>query len=123
MKAIPTIITAAIVLTLGACAPKAESPALPDRDSKLAHKLVEEGALLLDVRSTGEFEKGHLSGAILVPHDELEGRLEEIAKQVKGKAHPIVVYCRSGRRSGIAKEVLLKAGYTQVTNLGGMSDW
>jgi len=124
MKSIQTLLATTIALTLGACAPNEASSALPDRDPKLAHQLVDKGALLLDVRTREEFEKGHLGGAVLVPHTELEGRLDEVAKQVDGKSsHPIVVYCRSGKRAGTAKEILLKAGYTQVTNLGGMSDW
>jgi len=101
------------------------SAGLQDHDPALARKLVrEQGALLLDVRSQGEFDDGHVEGATLVPHDELESRLAEIDAATGGdKAKPIVVYCRSGRRSAVAKQALLAAGYTQVSDLGGVSSW
>ena len=98
---------------------------LPDRDSALAHRLVEQhGALLLDVRSKAEFADGHVDGAQNIPHDEVQAELTAVEALVEGDKHaPIVVYCRSGRRSAIAKEILKKHGYTRVTNLGGISDW
>lgn len=99
----------------------APAPGLPDRDPALACKLVkEQGALLLDVRSDAEFAEGHLDGAAHVPHDQIAGRLGEVGDD---KNRPIVTYCRSGRRAHAAKQTLLDAGYTQVTNLGGMTDW
>lgn len=99
----------------------APAPGLPDRDPALACKLVkEQGALLLDVRSDAEFAEGHLDGAAHVPHDQIAGRLGEVGDD---KSRPIVTYCRSGRRAHAAKQTLLDAGYTQVTNLGGMTDW
>lgn len=108
--------------------PSSASPevaGLPDGDPALAHRLVEqEGALLLDVRSDEEFSEGHIEGARHIPHTEVASRIEEIRQWTDGKTDaPIVVYCRAGRRAGIAKEALVEAGFTQVTNLGGMSDW
>ncbi len=105
---------------------QAQTPApLPDRDPQLARRLVrEQGALLLDVRSEAEFSAGHIDGAVLIPHDQVKDRLADIEAKLDGdRSRPIVVYCRSGRRSGLAKDVLLEAGFTQVTNVGGMSDW
>ena len=97
---------------------------LPDRDPALAHKLVSEGAVLLDVRTPGEFAAGHLDGAVNVPVDELESRMPEIDKLAGGdKNRPIVVYCQAGGRAGRAKQKLVDAGHPQVTNLGGMRDW
>lgn len=110
-------------------APTAETPAapasLPDRDPALAKRLVEEeGAILLDVRTTGEHAEGHLDGSVNISHDELQGRLAEIEELTGGdKSKPIVVYCRSGGRAGKAKATLEAAGYTQVTNVGGMTDY
>jgi rhodanese-related sulfurtransferase len=83
-----------------------------------AHKLLEAGALLVDVRSPGEFAGGHLAGAINVPVGEMGSRAKELAK--KGK--PIVVYCASGMRSGAAAAQLKGAG-VQVLDLGAMSRW
>ena len=100
-------------------------PGLADRDPDLAHKLVdEEGALLLDVRSQSEYDGGHAEGAKLIPHGEVPDRVAEIAEMQGGdKTKPIVIYCRSGHRAGIAKQSLLDAGFTNVTNVGGLSDY
>lgn len=106
-------------------AAQALSSELPDRDPALAHRLVEhEGALLLDVRSPEEFAAGHVDGAINVPHTEVAARMPEILALAEGdRGKPVVVYCRSGRRSGLAKDTLKEHGFSRVTNLGAMSDW
>lgn len=97
---------------------------LPDGDSKAAHDLVAKGAILLDVRSGGEFADKHLPGAVNVPVDEIDARLAEIEKLTAGdKKTPIVVYCSAGGRSRAAKKLLVKAGYESVMNLGAMSSW
>jgi phage shock protein E len=102
-----------------------EGATLRDRDSALAHRLVEEEhALLLDVRTSLEFSMGHLDGAVNIPHDQIPKRLAEISEHTGGDhSRAIVLYCRSGRRADTAKAKLVKEGYTRVTNLGGMSDW
>ena len=95
-----------------------------DRDPALAKQLVDGGAVLLDVRTPGEFEAGHVEGAVNIDHGEVAGRLEEIRELAGGDLHkPVVVYCKSGRRAGLVKEQLLEAGFDRVTNLGGFSDW
>lgn len=103
----------------------AKSDALPDRDPQLACRLVrQEGAVLLDVRSAEEFAEGHVDGAVNIPHDQIDARAAELdALQGGDKGKPIVAYCVSGRRAGIAKQSLMEQGRTQVTNLGGMKDW
>lgn len=73
----------------------------------------------IDVRSPEEFATGHLAGATNIPHDEIAGR---IAALVPDKSTEIHLYCRSGRRSGLAREVLLGQGYTKVTNDGAYED-
>lgn len=96
---------------------------LPDGDAELARRLVGEGALLLDVRTPDEFADRHLDGAKNVPVDALADGVDEIDALVKDKTTPVVVYCKSGGRAARAKKMLLAAGYTQVTNLGGIDDW
>ena len=98
---------------------------LPDRDPALAKRLVEEeGALLLDVRTNMEWKSGHIDGATLIPVQELPKRLGEVDEATGGnKDQPIVLYCRSGGRASKAKQILLKAGYTKVTNVGGIGDY
>lgn len=84
-----------------------------------ARRLVSEGALLLDVRTPEEFTEGHLPGAVNIPVHDLSGRLGELSDRERA----IVVYCRSGMRSGRAAGVLRRAGYRTVHNLGGLSNW
>jgi phage shock protein E len=80
-----------------------------------------EGALILDVRTAGEYEAGHVPGAINIPHDQLETRLAEINADPN---RPVVVYCQSGRRAEMATSVLSEHGFSQVLHLeGDMSQW
>lgn len=82
-----------------------------------AKELLRSGGRLLDVRSPEEFRSGHLAGAVNVPYQEVGERIGGIAPD---KSQPILVYCLSGGRSGIAKSVLRRAGYTQAHNLGSL---
>lgn len=76
-------------------------------------------ALLIDVREPDEFAVGHAENAKNIPLGDIEaGKLTEATKTVK-----VYVYCRSGKRAGVAKTALEKQGYTNVENLGGLSDW
>lgn len=70
----------------------------------------------LDVRSHEEFAAGHLAGAINIPHTEVATAISQLKLD---KNTPIAVYCKSGRRAGLALEVLQQQGYTKVTNKGG----
>jgi len=72
--------------------------------------MVENGALLLDVRTPGEFNSGHAEGAVNIPLQELQQQLDDI----KAKGKPVVAYCRSGNRSGMAAQLLNKAGIEAV---------
>lgn len=86
-----------------------------------AQSIVQQGALLLDVREVAEFAEGHAPNARLIPLGELGNRLSEIAAY---KDKPIAVICRSGRRSAKAVKLLQEAGYTQVSNIsGGIHAW
>jgi len=98
---------------------------LPDHDPVLAAKLVkEQHALVLDVRTPAEYASDHAPGAKNIPIDQLERRLGEVEAMTAGKKdHPLVVYCTRGVRAAQAKQILLRAGFTKVTNLGGLSDW
>jgi rhodanese-related sulfurtransferase len=86
-----------------------------------AIKLIEQKSdmVILDVRTVGEFESGHIEGAINVPVEELAGRLEEIDKNDE-----LLVYCRTGNRSGNAVNILSDAGYTKIYHMHeGISVW
>jgi phage shock protein E len=77
--------------------------------------VIDENSTILDVRTEKEFNAGHLKNAINIPHTEIR---EKIKSQALGKEAKIIVYCRSGRRSSIAKSNLEKMGYKNVINAG-----
>lgn len=77
------------------------------------------GRYVIDVRTEKEWTAGHVEGAALIPHEQIADR---IAGVVADKDAPIALYCRSGRRSGIAMESLKKLGYTNVVNYGGFGE-
>ena len=89
----------------------AEAKALMDSES---------GYIILDAREQDEYDEGHIPGAILIPYGEIVDRAE---KELPDKDQLILVYCRSGRRSKIAAEELVKLGYTNVKEFGGIIDW
>ena len=84
-----------------------------------ARELVKKGATLLDVRSPGEFAGGHIDGAVSIPVQELGSRVNELGE----KTGQIVVYCQSGNRSAMAKRLLESNGFTNVHDMGGISQW
>ena len=84
-----------------------------------ARALVGDGALLVDVRSEGEYARGSIEGSVNIPIQELSGRLDELGD----KEQEIVVYCQSGGRSAMAKRLLESNGFTQVHDLGGIGRW
>ena len=87
-----------------------------------AKKIMDSGEehIILDTREQEEFDEGHIPNAILIPYTEIENKAEEMLPD-KGKL--ILVYCRSGRRSKIAAENLVKLGYTNIKEFGGIIDW
>jgi len=80
----------------------------------------EEGYIILDVRTQEEYDQGHIPGAILISHEEIAEKAEQV---LTDKDQLILVYCRSGRRSKIAAEALVELGYTNIKEFGGISDW
>ena len=89
----------------------AEAKALMDSES---------GYIIIDARTQEEYDQGHIPGAIMIPEYEIANRAE---KEIPDKDQLILVYCRSGRRSKIAAEELVKLGYTNVKEFGGIIDW
>ena len=89
----------------------AEAKALMDSES---------GYIIIDARTQSEYDEGHIPGAILIPEYEIADRAE---KELSDKKQLILVYCRSGRRSKIAAEELVKLGYINVKEFGGIIDW
>lgn len=77
------------------------------------------GASWIDVRTPQEYAEGRVSFAVNIPHEDI---VENAAGLDLPRDRPIYVYCGSGRRAGIARDALLEAGYTDVTNLGSLDD-
>ena len=103
-----------LVLNVSACADEsAMSPA------KLAASIeAGKAPLVLDVRTQEEYEAGHVPGAVLIPYDQIETRIAEL-----GEPRALVVYCKSGRRSGLAETVLKKHGFTVQQLDGSWQAW
>ena len=80
----------------------------------------EEGYVILDARTQEEYDQGHIPGAIVISHEEIAEKAEEV---LTDKDQLILVYCRSGRRSKIAAEALVGLGYTNIREFGGIIDW
>ena len=80
----------------------------------------EKGYAILDTRTQEEYDEGHIPGAILIPYDEILEKAEDVLTE---KDQLILVYCRSGRRSKLAAEDLVKLGYTNIKEFGGIIDW
>lgn len=80
-------------------------------------QLVKDGAIILDVRSKGEYADGHIKGSINISVDQLSGNLHKL----KDKTKPVITCCASGMRSATAKSILQSNGFTEVYNGGGWS--
>ena len=89
-------------------------------DAAMTMMAQESGYIILDVRRPDEFAAGHIPNAINVPNETIG--TAEIPK-LPDKDQLIMVYCRSGRRSKEASEKLVKLGYTNIVEFGGILDW
>ncbi len=100
------------VVVLGCREPKASANVSPET-------LVRQGALVLDVRSSREYNANHLRGTTNVPIDELAERISKVAPD---KNAPLLVHCQSGGRSSAASQQLRSMGYKQVVDLGSLAN-
>ena len=118
MKKWMLILLAAVMLT--ACGQK---PAVYKNITAQEAKQImdsQRGYIILDVRTQEEYDAGHVPGAVLIPNTELEARAES---ELPDKDQLLLVYCRSGRRSKLASEILVQLGYTNILEFGGIQDW
>ena len=83
--------------------------------AKDAATYLKNGALVIDVRTAGEFSSGHLTNAINIPLDEIA---TAVPQRVKDKSQVLLLHCASGMRSGMAQKKLKALGYTNAFNLG-----
>lgn len=87
-------------------------------EKDMVKQWIQNGAVVVDVRTQSEFAEGHYSGAMNIPVDVLPSQMNRL----KDKGAKIIVYCRSGARSERAKQILQASGYSSVLNAGGFSD-
>lgn len=112
---------ALVALSLAVVAPRLMGQDVAEVSVQQANGMSQQGALLLDVREESEYAALHAPQAKLMPLGDVSSRLKEIDAY---KDKPVVVVCRSGRRSAKAVAILKEAGFTQVSNVqGGMIAW
>lgn len=104
-----------------ASAPAKIKTASPQEIASRLPGALDDGMILLDVRTPEEWvSDGFINGATLLPLQQLQDSMDS---ELPDKDAEIVVYCRSGNRSRQAAEILVNAGYTNVTDLGGIQQW
>jgi phage shock protein E len=100
--------------------PSASSTVAPGIvDGATAHRLVADGVRVVDVRTPQEFQAGHVPGATNVPYDQIGARAGELGPP----SAPLLLYCHSGRRSGIAVQTLKAQGFTRLYDLQAYDRW
>jgi rhodanese-related sulfurtransferase len=88
-------------------------------DGETARKLVADGVKVVDVRTPAEFAGGHVPGALNIPHDQIAARHGEIG----APSTPVLLYCKSGRRTEIAARALREKGFTVIYDLRSYDRW
>jgi Rhodanese-related sulfurtransferase len=128
---IVTILCLSALLVISSCAAKDDEVSqVEDGVTTVFEKIDSDRAIelmaelsdyrLVDVRTQEEFDEGHIKGAELMPLDQLESLASD---QLNDKDQVLIVYCRSGNRSGQASDLLKALGYTHVYDLGGIINW
>lgn len=117
-----TMLFLSVSLLFAGCAPATTGAEYTKITQEQAKEIMDggSGAIVLDVRTEEEFAEGHIPNATLLPDVEIEKRAAEV---LPDKSAEILVYCRSGRRSEAAAKALVKMGYTNVKDFGGIIDW
>lgn len=119
-KIIPFLI---LVFVLSGCvSTKEATPTYRQINAEEAMEIMEKesGYIILDVRTSEEFQEKHIPNAINIPNETIgNGEMKELPD----KDQLILVYCRSGNRSKQAAEKLVKQGYTNIVEFGGINDW
>ena len=118
-KIIPFLMT---LLLLAGCGAQSEESTYRQVNAEEAASMMEEetGYIILDVRTAQEYSEKHIPGAINIPNETIG---TEDIPELPDKEQLILVYCRSGNRSKQASEKLVKLGYTNIVEFGGINDW
>ena len=112
---------AGLLAVLAAVSAPAEEPVMAPvtQEDLLSRASGTDAPFVLDVRTHEEYVAGHVPGAVNIPHDQVAARIAEVPKD-----RPVVLYCRSGRRAGMAAQELAERGYTRLGHLeGDMPAW
>ena len=111
-----------VLLLLAGCTAQSEENTYRQITAEEAAAMMEEesGYIILDVRISQEYSEKHIAGAINVPNETIGS--EEIP-ELPDKDQLVLVYCRSGNRSKQTAEKLVKLGYTNIVEFGGINDW
>ena len=110
------------LLLLAGCGAQSEESAYRQVNAEEAATMMEEESsyIILDVRTAEEYSEKHIPGAINIPNETIG---TEDIPELPDKEQLILVYCRSGNRSKQASEKLVKLGYTNIVEFGGINDW
>lgn len=110
------------LLLLAGCGAQSEESTYRQVNAEEAATMMEEesGYIILDVRTTEEYSEKHIPGAINIPNETIG---TEDIPELPDKEQLILVYCRSGNRSKQASAKLVKQGYTNIVEFGGINDW
>ena len=110
------------LLLLTGCGAQSEESTYRQVNAEEAATMMEEesGYIILDVRTAQEYSEKHIPGAINIPNETIG---TEDIPELPDKEQLILVYCRSGNRSKQASEKLVKLGYTNIVEFGGINDW
>ena len=110
------------LLLLAGCGAQSEESTYRQVNAEEADSMMEEesGYIILDVRTAQEYSEKHIPGAINIPNETIG---TEDIPELPDKEQLILVYCRSGNRSKQASEKLVKLGYTNIVEFGGINDW
>ena len=110
------------LLLLAGCGAQSEESTYRQINAEEAATMMEEESsyIILDVRTAEEYSEKHIPGAINIPNETIG---TEDIPELPDKEQLILVYCRSGNRSKQAAEKLVKLGYTNIVEFGGINDW
>ena len=110
------------LLLLAGCGAQSEESTYRQINAEEAATMMEEESsyIILDVRTAQEYSEKHIPGAINIPNETIG---TEDIPELPDKEQLILVYCRSGNRSKQAAEKLVKLGYTNIVEFGGINDW
>ena len=110
------------LLLLAGCGAQSEESTYRQVNAEEADSMMEEesGYIILDVRTAQEYSEKHIPAAINIPNETIG---TEDSQELPDREQRILVYCRSGNRSKQGSEKLVKLGYTNIVEFGGINDW